>query len=1272
MSTSVEEPLDLIRLSLDERVYVKCRGDRELRGKLHAYDQHLNLVLGEVEETVTTVEIEEETEEELVTTSKRNVEMLFVRGDMASKAESADQRNRTVRSFMLNFLEDRDGSIKKRLDLGLHQVESGRAVTDAVVQEVARACPQLRGLALRGCAALTDAALWAVARHLAATLRDLSLAGCARVTAVGLRSLALTCRALEGLDVSRVPAIDDVTLSAAALIIPRMPHLTRRSALPPLAATAAVASAAAAAARVIAGGQWQLRTLSLEGCAAVSDVGAADLARASPSLTRLNVSHCARVGEYGDGALVALGRHCARLRRLEAVGCHRGCPELEALLLTGCAAVTGAAVAALAERCPLLAELSLSGCAALADADLAALAAGCARLRRLDVSGCPRITARGAAALARGLRALAELDLSHCAGVDDAALAAVARCGGAARCLRLRGCAAVTEAGVEALAVACPGVRRLDLSGCPQIGRLFLSRLCQAALAGVARCGDARLVCACRLPFSEPAHEYFGLQPRPDSAIRQAEIALRQAHAANVIQCAARRHLLRRRQLERRRRKLLARSIVALQALARAHLTRAWYREWRKQVLRQRGATRVQMAWRALQARRRTRAIRDGHAARVGRGAAALALQCAWRRRAARGRAQARRDARAVRLLAAARVRARREVSARHMQRMGHAARKEAQRRREVIVLQVEAEKVRQTAAIKVCGVVMVRRAQCRLRRLRAARRRESERWRAAVRLQRWWRCRLARTVLAIMKFTHSAAGCGYTEGAAADAELRRQHALGAAAVTIQSFWRAVRGRQLSKLQLALCVARRLRSEAANKIQRVWRGHRGRARHARLRAEAGAAALRERMALRVQRVFRGHVGRGAAEARRALRAVESRARPLLQQREALAAREDAESAALRQSRATLEPERLRAQALAEELDHAVVTKDLYTDSDKLSGVPQRFLTKFLQVRLQELRAASDAKLKALEHSCEQQAKKVRHTQRLLRQVRKELNAIGGGAADKVRLERSNRIRRRVRAERGAATTIQRHFRGWRVRRAVWSWCRDYWVAQEDPATGDMYYYNTWSQEARWTKPLEISLFERAPAQRRSRASARPRNPPTIVASVDPNGGWVAMVARGAAGGADTPLWHHTGTLQYRWSAPNDGGGGSGGDAAFEAEAGTRAVAMAHAAGRGFAVLRPIGERGWEEVVATEEEPTSNLKLGAAAARSLVYYRNSATHEARWSLSPRSAFGEGFAAARATRHDGRAVGDASTGGDGERQVELWRGADDVASDTVFYE
>lgn len=77
----VEEPLDLVRLSLDERIYVKMRNDRELRGRLHAYDQHLNMVLGDVEECVTTIEIDEETYEEVYKTTKRNIPMLFVRGD---------------------------------------------------------------------------------------------------------------------------------------------------------------------------------------------------------------------------------------------------------------------------------------------------------------------------------------------------------------------------------------------------------------------------------------------------------------------------------------------------------------------------------------------------------------------------------------------------------------------------------------------------------------------------------------------------------------------------------------------------------------------------------------------------------------------------------------------------------------------------------------------------------------------------------------------------------------------------------------------------------------------------------------------------------------------------------------------------------------------------------------------------------------------------------------------------------------------------------------
>jgi U6 snRNA-associated Sm-like protein LSm3 len=78
---AVKEPLDLVRLSLDEHVLVKLKGDRELRGKLHAYDQHLNIILGDVEETVTSTEIDEETFEEIIKTKKRMLPFLFVRGD---------------------------------------------------------------------------------------------------------------------------------------------------------------------------------------------------------------------------------------------------------------------------------------------------------------------------------------------------------------------------------------------------------------------------------------------------------------------------------------------------------------------------------------------------------------------------------------------------------------------------------------------------------------------------------------------------------------------------------------------------------------------------------------------------------------------------------------------------------------------------------------------------------------------------------------------------------------------------------------------------------------------------------------------------------------------------------------------------------------------------------------------------------------------------------------------------------------------------------------
>ena len=52
----------------------------ELWGKLHAFDAHLNIVLGDVEERVTVVEIAD-TYESISKTVSRKMDLLFVRGD---------------------------------------------------------------------------------------------------------------------------------------------------------------------------------------------------------------------------------------------------------------------------------------------------------------------------------------------------------------------------------------------------------------------------------------------------------------------------------------------------------------------------------------------------------------------------------------------------------------------------------------------------------------------------------------------------------------------------------------------------------------------------------------------------------------------------------------------------------------------------------------------------------------------------------------------------------------------------------------------------------------------------------------------------------------------------------------------------------------------------------------------------------------------------------------------------------------------------------------
>ncbi|WVF67996.1 hypothetical protein IAT40_002758 [Kwoniella sp. CBS 6097] len=80
-NSNISEPLDLVKLALGERVFIKLRGDRTVTGVLHAYDAHMNVVLSQVEESVHLVDVTEDGQALPPRVERRNLEMLFVRGD---------------------------------------------------------------------------------------------------------------------------------------------------------------------------------------------------------------------------------------------------------------------------------------------------------------------------------------------------------------------------------------------------------------------------------------------------------------------------------------------------------------------------------------------------------------------------------------------------------------------------------------------------------------------------------------------------------------------------------------------------------------------------------------------------------------------------------------------------------------------------------------------------------------------------------------------------------------------------------------------------------------------------------------------------------------------------------------------------------------------------------------------------------------------------------------------------------------------------------------
>ena len=1046
---------------------------------------------------------------------------------------------KTLRSFLLNFTDENDWTIKSEIDLRQHYLDTGIEINNTTVQEVCVMKPDMVSLNLTLCSQVTDIGLWAIARH-CTCLRTLRLSECSGITNIGLRSLAMKCTGLVELDFTKCANLDDNAL------------------------------------RVIAAGMWGLEKFILTGCSGITDSGVAEIARCCHKLRVLDVSNCAKVGEYGDKALIEVGRYCHDLESLNMFGCKHvadpgikaiahGCRTLKDLRLTGCRELSGAAVKALATKCTSLTNLSIANCQKVGDKDVAKLAKHCQLLTNLDISDCANITAKGLAVLAKECGELMTLNLSGCLAIDDEALYVLSTGCLGLRNLNLSNCCAITEAGLRQIAVGCTGIGYLNVSNCSNITRRLLMHLI----------GD--------LQFSDPAHLYFGYQPKPnaDELRLAATMLARQMFAATELQKIIRGSAARGGVVLIRQAHVIKHLLPKLQANIRGFLRRQKFQAVVATRLQDWAASVIRAAWIGMQGRRFVSRIGGMKAKIDQRDDSCVTIQRVWRGSKGRKIMQEVRNEVARKELIAAQSRARHERAATIIQRThrGYISRgvctlmlAERARLRALEIIRIAAARLIQRVAHGMSGRKKIAAA-------RAAKELAERRWRCARTIEKTERGRRDRQYANMLRQQRD--------------WLLAQNS----ATLIQKTWRGYRGKYMGKVAQSLAGLRSLEQVASTRMQAAWRARTGRSIALEKKINSWEAQSRLRAVQNMQRVARGHRGRERFTVQKALRTLEHKAKPLYVKLKAQEVDLTVTEEKISHVSSVLKPLGEDTMELTKEISLIMRSKAKFWDSDRISGAPQRFNTAWLQIRLDEQLRGSKDRVEELEDQLAELQIKEREKLRHIRHLKRELVPLTTGTVESTKVERSEMLRYTVRTQRKCSTLIQKRFRGHHVRGAVWSPDLNYWVEEYDITTGQNLYINGRSQETRWKKPLAMKLNEMFSLAEQLNGGE---------GEMISYGGWVEMkdVKKGVA------YYFNNSSNQYRWNRPGEFEDKEveTNDDWFESQT-DHEVLMGSSEATGQ-------EIGTDWAVICEED------------RGELLYANKGDGELRWSLSPRSAFRKG--------------------------------------------
>lgn len=1039
---------------------------------------------------------------------------------------------RNMRSFVKNFLQDANGTLAESIDLPKHARDSGNVITNSLIEEVASMHPNMRELNIVRCVELTDVGLWSIGRY-CTKLERLNASYVNQFTHVGLRSMCLQCRQLKDLDFSHCPQFNDLCLRSVAAHCKNLERLTLRDGIH------------------------------------VTDRGLAEVAQGCTQLQYLNLNGCCRLSEYGDAALKRFAKFCKNLTYIDLTGCeHIGdlgvealatCTKLHTLIFDNCLAGISKpkAVFELAALTNLT-HLCLTGWSSVTNKAIKALSKKLTKLTVLNLSGIPAVTQDGLQHL-RHCPDLVELDLSRCTKIAEKSLECLAKTRPHLETLSLVGCGRVRAHSLTTLTRQCTRLTTLRLSENKFVTRRYVEDL------------------SAECPFSDFARDHFGLTPVPDhkACIRAEEVRRIHTSASIRIQAFVRGTKARGGVAMLRRAYFRLQAVVRMQKTWRMRSVYASTQRLLEHIKRVKVTGTIQRVWRGYQGRKvaRKRRIYLHYLANLN--AAATKIESVYRGHVVR-LATAKKKRQMVDAKRMAEVRLYREH--RCAVRVQKAFR---DHKRRVIYWAAQAlkkERERQQELRRLMAIMI----QCRWRIFLAHRV-------YAQRVVEWQQRQFVRMVTKLQARLHGFRARMLRKKMEADRDwLELQHQC---ASVIQRTWRSARSRFTVKVLRSLARLRIAEVKAVKIMQRFARGCAGRA-EVRMMMMLKELKLKQwKAAKKIQRIFRGNKGREVAEVTLALLQARRAAADLYKEVD----RVEKERGTVSKKYIILEKKLnnlvKQRNHVAKELREAFQAKGKYYDSESLNpGVRQRYVVDFLKTELQGRLRTLKADIAPIRNVLGLLKDKISDYDRELRVLKRELKPFEGDVVENTLAARKKRMRKVLTEKTDSATMIQAIFRGYRVRAAMArSSGINHWVEMWDEEEETQCYFNTLTQERKFFKPAEISLFD-----------------------VEPQKAGESKWVESWDGDADSHYYYNTETGDFRWEKPPDFEDGTDAEGKTSdkppAENGAewfekqdKAALSARSQNTG----RKIYE--WEEL----QDPDTGQ----------TYYRNPATNEMTWVLPP---------------------------------------------------